>query len=71
MHARLASPAPASVAGSRHAPAAEPSRSQWERYTLTDGIELNVRRPLARTEQRMLTRLLDAARKIFDTAEEE
>ena len=45
--------------------------SQWERYTLTDGIELNVRRPLARSEQRMLTRLLDAARRIFHTGEEE
>lgn len=51
------------------APAAP--RSQWERYTLTDGIELNVRRPLARSEQRMLARLLDAARRIFDTTEEE
>lgn len=53
------------------ATSAEPARSQWDRYTLTDGIELNVRRPQARTEQRQLARLLDAARKIFDTTEEE
>lgn len=52
-------------------PAPEPARSQWERYTLTDGIELNIRRPLARSEQRLLSRLLDAARKIFDSREEE
>jgi len=71
MHARLVSPAPEASPAPNAAPAIEPSRSQWERYTLTDGIELNVRRPLARTEQRMLTRLLDAARKIFDTTEEE
>ena len=71
MHARLTSPAPEASPAPAAAPATEPSRSQWERYTLTDGIELNVRRPLARTEQRMLTRLLDAARKIFDTSEEE
>ena len=70
MHARLSgAAAAASPAGG--AAAAEPSRSQWERYTLTDGIELNVRRPLARSEQRRLTRLLDAARRIFHTGEEE
>jgi DNA-binding transcriptional MerR regulator len=76
MHARLSSPAstpavPGALPAPDAAPPIEPSRSQWDRYTLTDGIELNVRRPLARTEQRMLARLLDAARKIFDTSEEE
>ena len=71
MHARLSSPVPQAPPASVAATPVEPSRSQWERYTLRDGIELNVRRPLARTEQRMLTRLLDAARKIFDTTEEE
>jgi DNA-binding transcriptional MerR regulator len=65
MHSRVSAPAPEA------SPPTEPTRSQRERYTLTDGIELNVRRPLARTEQRMLARLLDAARKIFDTSEEE
>lgn len=65
MHPRPRSRAPEA------APAPEAARSQWERYTLMDGIELNIRRPLARTEQRLLTRLLDAARKIFDTREEE
>ena len=71
LHARLSSPATTPPSASAAATATEPSRSQWERYTLTDGIELNVRRPLARTEQRMLARLLEAARKIFDTSEEE
>lgn len=49
----------------------ELTRSQWDRYTLTDGLELNVRRPLARTEQRQLAKLLTAARTIFDTEDEE
>jgi len=65
MHLRLAIPAPEA------SPSIEPARSQWDRYTLTDGIELNVRRPLARTEQRQLARLLTAARSIFNTSEEE
>ena len=71
MHARLSGSAAAASPADGAAASAEPSRSQWERYTLTDGIELNVRRPLARSEQRMLTRLLDAARRIFHTGEEE
>ena len=71
LHARLSGVVPAASPAAGAAPPTEPSRSQWERYTLTDGVELNVRRPLARTEQRMLTRLLEAARKIFNTAEEE
>lgn len=45
--------------------AAHPSRSQWERFTLADGIELHVQRPLARLQQRKLDRLLSAAREIF------
>ena len=71
LQARLSGAIPAASPADGAGASTEPSRSQWERYTLTDGIELNVRRPLARTEQRMLTRLLDAARRIFHTAEEE
>ena len=50
---------------------AEPGRSQWERFTLTDGIELHVRRPLPRSAQRQLDRILAAARDIFGPEEEE
>ncbi len=70
MYSRIAD-APLEAPGSAEPAPRQPSRSQWDRYTLTDGIELNVRRPQARTEQRQLARLLDSARKIFDTAEEE
>lgn len=43
-----------------------PSRSQWERFELADGIELHVQRPLARLQQRKLDRLISAARGIFE-----
>ena len=46
-------------------------RSQWDRLTLTDGIELHVRRPLAREQQRQLDKIMLAARNIFGPEEEE
>ncbi len=49
----------------------ESARSQWERFTLTDGMELNVRRPLSRIQQRQLDRILTAARNILGPDEEE
>ena len=56
---------------SSSAPPAAPGRSQWERFTLADGMELHVRRPLSRLEQRHLDKLMAAARKIFDESEGE
>ena len=46
-------------------------RSQWERYTLADGMELHVRRPLTRVEQRQLDKLMAAARTILTDKERE
>jgi DNA-binding transcriptional MerR regulator len=43
-----------------------PQRSQWERFTLAPDVELHVRRPVSREDNRKLERLLDAARKIFN-----
>lgn len=43
-----------------------PSRSQWDRLVLGDGIELHVQRPLTRVQQRKLDRLMTAARGIFE-----
>ena len=53
-------------------PRAEPAlgRSQWERIDLSDGLELNVRRPLTRQQQRKLEKLLAAAREIFAEPDE-
>jgi DNA-binding transcriptional MerR regulator len=63
------SPATVSVAYRLRAPAIEPgsapARSQWERFTLAEGIELHVQRPLERLQQRRLDRLISAARQIF------
>ncbi len=58
-------------AASTPAAPTSPTRSQWERFTLADGIELHVRRPLSREDQRQLEKLMLAARKIFADSEEE
>jgi hypothetical protein len=42
-----------------------PSRSQWDRIELADDVELHVRRPLSREQNRLVERLLEAARRIF------
>ena len=46
-------------------PESAPGRSQWERIDLADGIELHVRRPTTREQQRQLDRLMAAAREVF------
>ena len=46
-------------------PLPEAERSRWDRYMLADGVELHVRRPLSRDEQRRLDDLLATARAIF------
>jgi hypothetical protein len=49
------------------APAAKPpTRSQWDRVTLAPDVELHVRRPLSREQNRQVERLIEAARDIFE-----
>lgn len=43
-----------------------PARSQWDRIALTPDVELHVRRPLSREQNRQVERLLDAARIILE-----
>ena len=43
-----------------------PERSQWERLQLADNIELHIRRPLSRPEQRRVERLITIARQVLD-----
>jgi hypothetical protein len=43
-------------------------RSQWERIPVADDVEVHVRRPLSRADNRRLERLLEAARRIFEEA---
>jgi hypothetical protein len=43
-----------------------PSRSSWDRHLITEDIELHVRRPLSRDEDRRVRRLLEHASTLFD-----
>jgi DNA-binding transcriptional MerR regulator len=43
-----------------------PARSQWDRHSLSPDVELHVRRPVSREENRRIERLMEAARKIFN-----
>jgi DNA-binding transcriptional MerR regulator len=43
-----------------------PERSQWERLSLGENIELHIRRPLSRPEQRRVERLITIARQVLD-----
>ena len=47
------------------APAKPASRSTWERIALAPDVELHVRRPLSREQNRLVERLLEAARHLF------
>ena len=50
------------------APATEPpgpERSQWERLSLGPNVEIHVRRPLSRLEQRRVERLITIARQVL------
>jgi DNA-binding transcriptional MerR regulator len=53
-------PAPPASRGSAR------ERSQWERIPLSDDVELHVRRPLSRADNRRVDRLLDQARRVFE-----
>ena len=59
-----------SATRSQQAPTAATSqragaRVHWERITLSDGVEIHVRRPMNREENRLLERLLEEAERIF------
>jgi len=55
--------APMSPAGP---PLASPDRSQWDRIALTPDIELHVRRPLGRLQNRRVDRLIVIARELLE-----
>ena len=42
------------------------TRSQWERVSLSPDIELHIRRPLSRLENKRVERLIDIAREILE-----
>lgn len=41
-------------------------RSHWERIPLSDDVEVHVRRPLSRVDNRRVDRLLEEARRVFE-----
>ena len=44
----------------------EPGRSQWDRVAITPDIELHVRRPLTRGDNKRVSRLIEIARQLFE-----
>ncbi len=69
---RKAKAAPsARVASKASAPAVQQAvtRTTWERVTLEPDVELHVRRPLSRSQDKRVQRLVKAARDIFDKEE--
>jgi DNA-binding transcriptional MerR regulator len=70
----LASPAQAPAASSSPAPGrpALPSgadRAQWERIALTPDVEVHIRRPLSREDNRRVEKLLAKGRELFRSEE--
>lgn len=61
-----------SVLGASGAPArpATAARAQWERIALAPDIELHVRRPLSREDNRRVERLLERAQELFREEED-
>jgi hypothetical protein len=49
-----------------HGPATTPDRSTWERLSITPDVELHVRRPLDRTANKRVERLVRIARELFE-----
>jgi len=43
-----------------------PDRSQWERIVFSPDVEIHVRRPLTRSQNRAVGRLLDEARRLLE-----
>ena len=68
--ARGVLPAPAAAPAAAPPPAAvaapEQTRSQWERISLDPDIELHVRRPLTRHQNKRVERLIAIARELFE-----
>jgi DNA-binding transcriptional MerR regulator len=48
------------------APTPAPEHSQWERILLAPGIELHIRRPLTRGQNKRVDRLVTIARELFE-----
>jgi hypothetical protein len=59
---------PPATLGLAEQPPIEPQpleRSQWERLSLGPNVELHIRRPLSRLEQKRVERLITIARQVL------
>jgi DNA-binding transcriptional MerR regulator len=59
-------PAPSAPPPLPTPPSTEPERSQWERISLDPDIELHIRRPMTRTDNKRVARLIEYARQLFE-----
>jgi DNA-binding transcriptional MerR regulator len=67
--ASLPPPAPTSaerLGESHHSTARPGERSQWERIVLATDVELHIRRPLGRTQNKRVDRLVTIARELLE-----
>jgi DNA-binding transcriptional MerR regulator len=46
-------------------PTQEPDRSQWDRVEITPDVEIHLRRPMTRTDNKRVLRLIEYARQLF------
>jgi DNA-binding transcriptional MerR regulator len=63
---RVLSEGPATFSIAAPPPLPTPARSQWDRLSLSPDVELHVRRPVSREENRRIERLIETAKKIFN-----
>jgi DNA-binding transcriptional MerR regulator len=64
--ASVAPPASSPDGATTESSPAQPGRSQWDRISLAPDIELHVRRPLSRIQNRAVDRLVVFARKLLE-----
>ncbi|HEY4189448.1 MAG TPA: MerR family transcriptional regulator [Candidatus Limnocylindrales bacterium] len=61
-----AASAPSAVMPDPPVPTASIERSQWERIVLAPDVELNIRRPLSRSQNKQVDRLVTIARELLE-----
>ena len=65
-HASASASSPIAAGGSDDTAPTPVERSQWERIALTPDVELHIRRPLTRAQQKGIDRLVTIARELLE-----
>lgn len=63
---RLAAERPLPAPPAAQGASVQPDRSHWERVSLSPDVELHIRRPLTRWENRAVSRLIGLARQVLE-----